>query len=114
VVQKAFNKEQWQSSSVIGAGAALIANGRPSSPSYARDFCTYYKKPYHTEAKCFLKHPHLKKEFNGKRRAKSKRKSDSIGELFSKKLNKSSTKSTPSLTPSVEPIETSAVMIHNF
>jgi hypothetical protein len=111
VVQKAFDEEQRQSSSATSAGAAFMANSRPSN---ARDFCDHCKKPYHTEAKCFLKHPHLKKDFDTKRKGRNnKRKSDGAGESSSKKP-KSSTESTPSSAPSADPTDTATVMVHNF
>lgn len=87
VVQKAYNEEKRQSSSISGSGTALVAYSRPSnSNSTAVDFCTHCKKPRHNEQKCFLKYPRLKKEYDEKRKARSKRKnSDSNGKEHLKK-----------------------------
>jgi hypothetical protein len=37
------------------------------------DYYIYYNKDRYIEAKCFLKHPHLKKEFDDKRKARDKK-----------------------------------------
>jgi len=73
-----------------------VAHSRPSG---AVDHCTHYNKDRHTEAKCFLKHPHLKKEFNDKRKARDKkRKRTSGGRGDFKKLKTSSSSSSEQIT----------------
>jgi hypothetical protein len=73
VVQKAYDEEKRQSSSLSGSSAALVAHSHPSkSGSNTVDHCSYYNKPHHTESKCFIKHPHPKKEFDEKQKARNK------------------------------------------
>jgi hypothetical protein len=43
------------------------------------EWCTHCQKPRHTEVKCFIKHPHLKKEYEKRRAANRKRKNKSSG-----------------------------------
>ena len=62
-----------------------------SRPSSIVDYYIYYNKDRYTEAKCFLKHPYLKKEFDNKRKARDKkRKWTSGGRGDFKKLKTSS------------------------
>jgi hypothetical protein len=91
VVQKAYNKEKRQSSLITGTGTALLAYSSSTRPSDTVDHYTYYNKDRYTEAKCFLKHPYLKKEFDNKRKARDKkRKRTSRGRGDFKKLKNSS------------------------
>ena len=53
-----------QSSTVTGAGAALVAQGNP--PRHY-DYYTYYKKSGYPEEQCFKKHFYFKKKFDRKR-----------------------------------------------
>ena len=65
-----------------------------SRPSSTVNHYTHYNKDRYTEAKCFLKHPHLKKEFDDKRKARDKkRKRTSGGRGDFKKLKTSSSSS---------------------
>jgi hypothetical protein len=57
---------------ITGAGTALLAYGSFRS-SGTVDYCIYYNKDRYTEAKCFLKYPYLKKEFDNKRKARDKK-----------------------------------------
>jgi hypothetical protein len=110
VVHKAYNEEKLQSSAIASAsrtGTALLAHGA-SRPSGIVDHCTHCNKSRHTEAKCFLKHPHLKKEFDEKRKnrdKKRKRTSDDRGDF-------KRSKSTTSSTGSGETVDTGAVMVN--
>jgi hypothetical protein len=80
-------------SSIIGARIALLAHGSSRS-SGAVDHCIYYNKDRYTEAKCFLKYPYLKKEFDDKRKARDKkRKQTSRGRGDFKKPKTSSSSS---------------------
>jgi hypothetical protein len=94
VVQKAYNEEKRQSSSITGAGTALLAHGSSRS-SGAVDHCTHCNKDRHTEAKCFLKHPHLKKEFDDKRKARDKKRKRTSGGRGDFKKPKTSSSSSP-------------------
>jgi gag-polypeptide of LTR copia-type len=93
VVQKAYNEEKRQSSSITGAGTALVAHSRPSGTV---DHCTHCNKDRHTEAKCFLKHPYLKKEFDDKRKARDKKRKRTSGGRGDFKKPKSSSSSSSS------------------
>jgi hypothetical protein len=107
VVQKAYNEEKRQSSSITGAGTALVAHSS-SRPSGAVDHCTYCNKDRHTEAKCFLKHPHLKKEFDDKRKARDKKRKRTSGGRGDFKKSKAS--SLPEQT--TDTTDTGALMVH--
>ena len=93
MVQKAYNEEKRQSSSITGAGTALLAHGS-SRPSSIVDHYIHCNKDRYTEAKCFLKHLYLKKEFDDKRKARDKkRKRTSRGRGDFKKPKTSSSSS---------------------
>jgi hypothetical protein len=115
VVQKAYNEEKRQSSSLTGAGSALIAQSRPSNSSDAVDHCTHCNKDRHTEAKCFLKHPHLKKEFDDKRKARDKkRKRTSGGRGYFKKQKASIPSTLSGETFEAGAVTVSCMAIDNF
>ena len=108
VVQKAYNEEKRQASSISSAGAALLAHSRASKSSGAVDHCNHCGKDRHTDAKCFLKHPHLKKEFEDKRKARDKkRKRNSSGGGDSKKPKGPA----PTAQSGETPADTGAVMV---
>lgn len=98
-IQKAFDEEQRQNSSTNGA--ALLAHSRTSTG----DVCTFCKKPYHTEATCFRKYPHLKKEYDENRKKRDrKRRAKSDGGGDTKRVKETGTETDSSLdvsTPSV-------------
>ena len=70
-----------------------------SCPSSTVDYYIHYNKDRYMEAKCFLKYPHLKKEFDNKRKARDKkRKRTSKGRGDFKKLKTSSSSLSEQIT----------------
>jgi hypothetical protein len=107
VCQKAYDEEKRQAS-MSGSSAALVAYSQShsrSSKSGSSVVCTHCKKPNHGEPKCFIKYPHLKAEYDEKRRAKSKRKAENGGKGDSKKQK------TDNPAVSTESGETAMVMV---
>ncbi|KAN0111139.1 hypothetical protein V8E51_007526 [Hyaloscypha variabilis] len=106
VVQKAYNKEKRQSTSTTSASSALVAHSLPRS-SGSVDFYMHYRKARHTEAKCFFKHPYLKKEFDNKRKARDKKRKRSSDERGDSKKPKISSEPTQG-----ETLDTGAVIVN--
>jgi hypothetical protein len=110
VVHKAYNEEKLQSLAIASAGrtgTALVAHGA-SRPSGTVDHCTHYNRPRHTEAKCFLKHPHLKKEFDKKRKNRDKKRKRGSDDRGDSKRSKPTTLS----AGLGETLDTGAVMVN--
>jgi hypothetical protein len=75
VIQKVYNVEKRQASSVTSVGAALEATSRrPVRSITPLNLGTLDR---HTEAKYFLKHLHLKRGFDDKRKAGDKKRKQS-------------------------------------
>jgi hypothetical protein len=100
VTQKAFDEEQRQNSSISSSGTALFVPGisNPNVRMTETEWCTHCQRAHHTEAKCFIKHPHLLKEYRAKKGAK-KLKAKSSGGNDTKKSKKDSKDSKDSEGP---------------
>jgi hypothetical protein len=115
-VSKAFDEEQRMNN---GDSAALVAHSQLNhGQSQGQDFCTHCKRFRHTEVKCFLKHPHLKKEFDERRKNRDKKRkqgSRSGGPDLKRSKTSSSASAVSNTSPSSDSgdAEITAVM-HNF
>jgi hypothetical protein len=110
VIYKAYNEEKLQSSAIASAshiGIALLAYST-SRPSGIIDHCTHCNKSRHIEAKCFLKYPYFKKEFDKKRKNRNKKRKRASDDKGNFKRSKSIT----SFTGSREIVNTGIVMVN--
>lgn len=106
VIQKAYDEEKRQSSSISGSSTALLAHSRPNQSSKSRRSpCPWCKKTSHFPDDCFIKYPHKKAAWDEKKRAAKKRKAENNDGKGDSKKAKADSAATPT-----EPGETAMVM----